>query len=270
MAPGATPGRQRSAEQLYNLVSWNVDYSSPSPGERISKILSHILSLSPAIDIIFLQEVTSEAFSVLLKEPAVRRGWLLSDTDSLPPTGQSFTTITLLSRTSFQTPNPGPVWRVQYPSRFQRDALCCDIFAYSAVFDSPRPHRLRLVNVHLDSLPIQPSLRPRQVSIVAGLLRSAGRGIIAGDFNPVLPSDNALLQENGLTDAWVELRPGEPGITCGMDGKEPFPPNRMDKVAALGVRVRDIDILLPGHIGGGMLAWSDHSGLRCSFTLVGT
>jgi tyrosyl-DNA phosphodiesterase 2 len=102
---------------------------------------------------------------------------------------------------------------------------------------------------------------------------------VAGDFNPVLPADETVVRDNGLVDAWAELRPEDPGFTWGVDGKEPFPPNRMDKVAAVGLRVQDIEILSPGSIlktsptgeqpdGDNALAWSDHSGLRCSFKLV--
>lgn len=281
----------------YSLVTWNVDYSSPFPGRRLSAILSHIFSLAPpAVDIIFLQELSVEAFALLLDEPRIRQGWFLSDADGRLPAGQSFTSITLISKVRSQSLRPGPVWRVKYPSRFQRDALCCDIFVPSTP-DTPGT-RVRLVNVHLDSLPIQPSLRPQQISIIAGFLRSAARGVVAGDFNPVLPTDDAVLGDNGLVDAWAELHPGDPGYTWGVDGTEPFPPNRMDKVATVGLRVQDIEILSPGYIGKTAetrkslsvvptpdraatpgqsgeksdeetVPCSDHSGLKCSFTLVG-
>ena len=94
----------------------------------------------------------------------------------------------------------------------------------------------------------------------------------------MLPADDTLVQENSLVDAWVELRPGDPGFTWGADGKEPFPPNRMDKVATVGLRVQDVEILSPGSIANthnagerqneNVVAWSDHSGLKCSFKLV--
>lgn len=289
---------QREADwecQSYNFVTWNVDYSSPFPGDRLSSLLSQIFSLSPAVDIIFFQELSAKAFLGLLDEPEIRRGWFLSDANGVLPAGQSFTTITLLSKRRFQTPNPGPAWRVKYPSRFQRDALCCDIFVPLAPGTPGHPARVRLVNVHLDSLPIQPSLRSQQVSSIAALIRSAGRGIVAGDFNPVLPTDDTLVPDNGLVDAWAELHPDDPGFTWGLDRKEPFPPNRMDKVAMVGLSVENIEVLSPGYISrtaaaGGVLAsgstqklgalgnekergneemvsCSDHLGLRCSFNL---
>jgi tyrosyl-DNA phosphodiesterase 2 len=231
------------------------------------------------VDIIFFQELSRDAFLLLLDEPEIRRGWFLSDADGVLPAGQSFQTITLLSKARFQSPKPGPVWRVKYPSRFARNALCCDVFVPRPVGSADDNVRLRLINVHLDSLPIQPSLRPQQISIAAAMLRSAGRGIVAGDFNPVLPADETLVEENGLVDAWLALRPDDPGFTWGVDGKEPFPPNRMDKVVSLGLRVQHVEILSPGYINksdhgdhgadGDTIAWSDHSGLRCSFKLVG-
>jgi tyrosyl-DNA phosphodiesterase 2 len=113
---------------------------------------------------------------------------------------------------------------------------------------------------------------------------------VAGDFNPVLPSDDTLVGDNDLVDAWTELHPEEPGFTWGVDGKEPFPPNRMDRVATLGLAVHDIEVLHPGsirrtavavdprgesaslnraemHEGEDVVPWSDHSGLKCSFSV---
>ncbi|KAK4033882.1 hypothetical protein C8A01DRAFT_49617 [Parachaetomium inaequale] len=271
-----------------NLVTWNVDYSSPHPAQRLSAILARTLSLSPAVDIIFLQEVSRAAFARLLEEREVRRAWFLSGADdAVFPAGQSsVTTVTLLSKARFSQSsssssptskkNPGPVWRVKYPSRFGRDALCCDIFVPAAAPSSSSSstaqdgpggggvpvRRLRLINVHLDSLPIQPSLRPQQVAVAAALLRSAGRVV-------------ALVRENGLVDAWGKVRPGEDGFTWGVDGREPFPPCRMDRVAVVGVGVGGVEVLAPGYIpvgevdGDEAVAWSDHSGVRCSFKLVG-
>ncbi|KAH6617334.1 Endonuclease/exonuclease/phosphatase [Chaetomium tenue] len=269
--------KQGATDRPYTLVTWNVDYSSPLPGQRLSAILSRLLSLSPAVDIIFLQELSREAFQTLLNEPEIRKeeaeSWFLSDADAILPAGQSFTTITLLSKARFQ--KPGPLWRVKYRSRFERDALCCDVFAPTATDEPGEGTRMRLVNVHLDPLPIQPSLRPNQVSIIAALLRSAGRGLVAGDFNPVLPAGSTLVQDNGLVDSWAELHPDDPGFTWGVDVQELFPPNRMDKVAVVGLRAEDMEILPPGNIlrgeqggnSGEDVAWSDHSGLRCAFKL---
>lgn len=83
----------------------------------------------------------------------------------------------------------------------------------------------------------------------------------------------------------MELHPGENGYTWGIDGQQPFPPNRMDKVAMLGLRAQEIEVIHPGvlpreeisgqagerEINDGeasdLIPWSDHSGLRCVLSL---
>lgn len=280
-------------ESKLRLLTWNIDAFGEKPEPRTEAILSKIRQMltdgnGPAI--IFLQEVSKKALSHLLQDDWIRETWISSEADETNWAGVQFATMTLLSRSRFSPvasqPSPGttpssawgfslgPVWRVRYPSRFQRDALCCDI-----LWD--RTTRIRLVNVHLDSLPIQPNLRPQQVSIAADLLRAAGgggRGLIAGDWNPVTEGDASLVRENGLVDAWEHLRPGEDGFTWGLDGKgEPFPPGRLDKVAVLGLTAKDIEVMHPGTLQTAtdsgddtVVPWSDHSGLICSFTHVDT
>lgn len=210
-----------------------------------------------------------------------------------------FATLTLLSRRRFnRTPDPststysslfsaGPIWRVKYPSRFSRDALCCDVLHQNA--------RIRLVNVHLDSLPIEPNQRPRQVEIAAKLIQQASvdYGLVAGDFNPVSAEDATVIPENGLVDAWEATHPGEDGFTWGLPGSgTPFPPGRFDKVAVVGLRPKNVDVIPVGlvsmvaelgEIGPpqgegkcgpatrddcGQIPWSDHSGVLASLELV--
>jgi tyrosyl-DNA phosphodiesterase 2 len=209
-----TDNRQVSANQDSELtvVTWNVDSSATSPESRISAVISHILSLNPAVVIIFFQEVSRAALAFLLEDARIRESWFLSDVDETNWQSQSFASMMHLSKSRFthtknreamRKANLGPIWRVKYPSRFGRDALCCDIHIPSRPVSTQAPAttRIRLVNVHLDSLPIQPSRRPRQISIIASYLRSAERGLVAGDFNPVLPEDETLVQDNGLIDA---------------------------------------------------------------------
>lgn len=126
------------------------------------------------------------------------------------------------------------------------------------------------MNVHLDSRRTDPS-RFRQVAIVASLLRKVGRGVVAGDFNAVQAEDETLIEACGLVDAWTEVHGQEPGYTWGLDGEQRYPPTRLDRVATLGLRVKDIQVVDPGSVSvpataGGepqMLRWSDHSGVMC-------
>ncbi|KAJ5622656.1 hypothetical protein N7528_005888 [Penicillium herquei] len=265
------------------LLTWNIDATSPRTEERVTDIITYITGLGQ-IDIIFLQEVSKLALQQILKDDRVRELWISSEYDNTEWGNQSFTTMTLLSKARFtggqrmQYPTIGPIWRVKFPSHFARDALCCDIFVPS--HQKPRssittsPTRIRLVNVHLDSLPIKPSHRPQQISIASSLLQSARQGLVAGDFNPVLDEDGDLLDRNGLKDVWTSLRPGEFGFTWGVDGEEPFPPNRLDKVGILGLRSRRINTLEPKRPDGrsgnqeseDCPPWSDHHGLIYYFS----
>lgn len=298
-----------SLDSKFFLVTWNVDSSSALPVERMSAIVSNVANLTPTIDILFFQEVSRQALQHLLADAYIRQFWYSSEADDANWQGQSFASMTLLSRRRFDhgdgpsatAAKLGPLWRLKYSSRFGRDALCCDIFVPSRAQSSLPGNnfvyaRVRLINVHLDSLPIKPSKRPQQVSTVASLLRCTNRGLVAGDFNPVLPEDDTLVADNHLVDAWLELRGNESGFTWGVDGQAPFPPARLDKVALLGLRPHSMDLVHPEKIklrlqepeegpvpgndfvvsdesrktqeDGQAVPWSDHSGLKCSFALV--
>ncbi|KFY33844.1 hypothetical protein V494_07277 [Pseudogymnoascus sp. VKM F-4513 (FW-928)] len=292
-----SPTTSHTTDNDTNLVlaTWNIDTFEALPQPRASAILSHLTSLTPSPDIIFLQEVSRPSLEFLLGDERIRDAWISSEIDSQNWGAYNFATMTLLSKARFSgRARIGPVWRVKLQTKFERDALCCDIFLPSPNTESASGEEgekcVRLVNVHLDSLAIIPSYRPSQLATVASILRDAERGIVAGDFNPVLPEDKTLVEENGLVDAWQELRKGEDGFTWGIDGKQAYPPIRMDKIALLGLVVRDIEVMDPGTvadphgrgdlrgIGEGLsqdteqgadrlLPWSDHSGLKCTFGL---
>ena len=272
------------------LLTWNIDATSSQSQDRVTEIIKFITSLDPPVDVIFFQEVSKSASQQILGDSRIRLSWISSERDDTAWGKQSFATLTLMSKARF-TPNTGsgmnsaslcPIWRARCPSRFDRDALCCDIFVPSSsdskLGSKPSSTRVRLINVHLDSLPIQPSFRPRQISIISSYIHSAGCGVVAGDFNPVLEEDNLLIDKNHLTDAWGILRPEDPGYTWGVDGDQPFPPNRLDKVAVVGLTPSSIETLQPGRLGtldsGSQQAespedvpWSDHHGLLCSIKL---
>lgn len=279
-----TSGPPRQASELgrnldpkLRIVTWNVDAGAHFSESRLEAIVSHILDLKPVTDIIFFQEVSKSALLHLLKDARIRESWFSTEADTTNWGGHIFATMMLVSKARFGPSDKsmpvlalGPVWRVKFPSRFGRDALCSDIFVSSPTDNSSQLSRLRLINVHLDSLALEPSRRPKQLSITAEMLRDTGKGLIAGDFNPVLPEDNTLVADNGLVDAWVKLHDSEPGFTWGVDGKQAFPPGRLDKITMLGLQPHEIEVIHPGVIekeefGVGQVPWSDHSGLRCTF-----
>ena len=275
----AEPNRVNDTPDLV-LLTWNIDATSPQTEERVTDIITFITALDPRVDILFLQEVSRPALQQILTDNRIRESWFSSERDDAAWGKQSFATMTLLSKARFASAHNqgvrlaaiGPIWRVKFPSHFARDALCCDIFVPSHREPATSPTtRIRLANVHLDSLPIKPSYRPQQISMVSSFLRATGQGLVAGDFNPVLEEDVDLLERNGLVDVWTSLHPGEPGYTWGLDGQQPFPPNRLDKVGILGLRSRNIKALEPKRVAGqsgDLPLWSDHHALVYSFSLA--
>lgn len=283
---GAEPSHGGGRPSLV-LLTWNIDAGASRPQERASEIITAVTQLDPRADIIFLQEVSKLALQQILTDDRIRQDWFVSEHEDTTWGNKPFTTVTLLSKKSIAV--PGPIWRIDYPSHFGRTALCCDVFVPSGR-EPVSGVRVRLINVHLDSLPIKPSHRPEQVSIASAFLRSAGCGLVAGDFNPVLDQDAELVEDNGLTDAWKTLRPDEPGYTWGADGQQPFPPSRLDKIALLGLQAHTIEAIEPKVLkqpekqqnlradtnSPGLQqtpikdppSWSDHHALLCSFGLV--
>jgi tyrosyl-DNA phosphodiesterase 2 len=261
----------------FRLVSWNVNADASLPKSRMSALLQVIKTMGAA-DVVFLQEVSREALATLLENSRIQQNWYTSDANTSAFGNQKFISITLVSKPWVATNGIllGAIWRISLPSRFGRDALCCDLIlnASNKHTSGRKSLRIRLINVHLDSLPINPSLRPHQLSICASYLGAAGRGVIAGDFNSVLPEDDDLIRTNDLVDAWVHLHPNDPGHTWGVCGEQFFPPNRLDKVALFNLTPSGMGILQTSQLGGDETTvdliksvakahFSNHLGLWC-------
>ncbi|KAF5317658.1 hypothetical protein D9619_012576 [Psilocybe cf. subviscida] len=303
-----------------SLITWNIDGFSPRPVARAKLLLGNILggAGSSRPDIIFLQEVTTSVRSLILDNPTVRETFLVTDAeDQTSFQGVPFANMTLLSKDRFdfsfnevepppENINPqdvsgsqprlgvGPISRIQLPSKYGRAALCVDI-TRSDSLNPMMSSTYRLINVHLDSLgdPLAFQNRTEQLHILADLLRapSSGGGLIAGDFNAISPRDHALLDQNGLVDAWLFLHSShhgtEPrdeevkqgagaGATWGVGTKrrrDNLGLGRLDKVAILGVK-EEMEVLQPGLIEvpvpgkpSSYIPHSDHCGLKFTFTL---
>jgi tyrosyl-DNA phosphodiesterase 2 len=273
------PGIRHQWAGYFRLVSWNVNADASLPKSRMTALLQ-VIKTTEAINIIFLQEVSMGALTTLLEESWIQQNWYTSDANASTFGNQKLISITLVSKLWVATSviSLDAIWRVSLPSCFARDALCCDL-----VLNSSSKHtsgrsslRIRLINVHLNSLPINPSLRPHQISIGASYLSAAGRGIIAGDFNSVFPEDDDLVRANNLTDAWAHLHANDTDHTWGVYGEQSFPPNRLDKVALLNLTTLGMGILRTSKLGFcdeknlvdvtqsvSEARFSDHFGLWC-------
>ena len=292
--PSLTSRKIDTWTQSLSLVSWNIDAFSSRPVARAKLILSHILQGPKSPDIIFLQEVTPNVRAALLNDASLARGFLVTDAeDQTSFEGVPFATMMLLSSVRFASGLEsqkdgegiegggkfmlGCVSRVTLPSKYGRDGLYVDIIPPTA----PPGTVFRLVNVHLDSLWDALPFRARQMKILADVLREPGcsGGIIAGDFNAISPEDEGLIDKNDLMDAWVALhgREGPGGATWGVGVKrrnDGLEPGRLDKVAMMGLKAEEMEVLRPGSIEvprpGGESDnnfWSDHCGLRCTVTV---
>jgi tyrosyl-DNA phosphodiesterase 2 len=278
-----------------SLITQNFDALSSRPVARAKLLLGAILEVSKRPDIIFLQEVTSDVRTFILGNPKVREAFLVTDAeDQTSFEGVPFANMMLLSskRFDFDLESQeeedgvereekfmlGHISRVKLPSKYGRCALSVDIIPTST--SSTPTTACRLVNVHLDSLGDTLPYRTEQMEIHANLLREpgCGGGLIAGDFNAISPEDHALLNKNGLVDAWVALhgKKGLDGATWGLgvERHDGLGPGRLDKVAMLGVEAKDMEILRPDLIevpkpgeDSDHIPCSDHYGLRLSFTV---
>jgi tyrosyl-DNA phosphodiesterase 2 len=278
--------------QRLSLISWNIDAFSSRPVSRATLILGHILEGPKPPAIIFLQEVTPDVRASLLDDARVRAAFLVTDVeDQTSFEDVPFATMTLLLSARFVSGLNsqkegdgnergerfmlGRVSRVTLPSKYRRDVLFVDIIPPTApgtVF--------RLINVHLDSLGDTLRYRAQQMEMLANVLRESGcgGGIIAGDFNAISPEDDGLVDKNGLVDAWVALhgRADPDGATwgVGVERRDGLGPGRLDKAAMMGLKAKEMEVLRPGHIEVPRpgekpveIPWSDHCGLRCTFTI---
>ncbi len=295
-----TPNPPPRSKFSLSLITQNLDAFSSRPIARARLLLESILREDlKRPDVIFLQEVTSDVHAAILANPTVREAFLVTDAQPQDQTafeGVPFANVILLSRERFafelesHTDEEveasegerkeqfalGPVSRVELPSKYARCALAVDIIPPSLSFSTlststspPTDQTYRLINVHLDSLGDTLAYRTAQLEVLAGLLRAPGcaGGVIAGDFNAISTDDHPLLGRNGLVDAWEALHgeDGADGATWGVGVRRRggLKAGRLDKVALVGVEVREMEVVSPPMMEESRyVPCSDHCGLR--------
>ncbi|ETS76174.1 hypothetical protein PFICI_11561 [Pestalotiopsis fici W106-1] len=225
------------------LYSWNIDFMLPFGEARMKAALDHLgglvkdLAATPSIaPVIFLQECTPEDLVTISSFPWVRKRFILTDLDATYwATNHYGTTILLDNRLSLTS-----VFRVHYlQTRMDRDALFVDV----AFGTGSKTQIVRLCNTHLESLALDPPLRPAQMRIIAEYLHAKGihAALAAGDFNAIQPFDRTLHSDNNLKDGFLEYGgrdDSDEGYTWGQQAatklREQFGCSRMDKVYFCG------------------------------------
>jgi hypothetical protein len=127
------PGIRHQWAGSFRLVSWNVNADALLQKSRMSALLQ-VVRTEVAADVIFLQEVSSEALIALLEESWIQQNWYISDANASAFGDQKFISIALVSKLWIATNSIllGAIWRISLPRRFGRDALCCDLIPNSS------------------------------------------------------------------------------------------------------------------------------------------
>ncbi|KAJ6264637.1 hypothetical protein Dda_0786 [Drechslerella dactyloides] len=226
----------------FALITWNVDFSSPEPENRIDAALSYLRSLlvsgidtiSPAI--IVFQEINHSMVKSIAENEWVQRNFFVTDvsTDAGVWTKSHYGTLTLVDR---RMPVK-TVLRLHYDSDFNRDCLFVDVEAASA--HTSQTVTVRVGNTHLESLVPPTPLRVNQMKQAGRLVlhdSNVYTGLIAGDMNPIDPFDSYLPVEVGLKDAYLEgggqdedPRGHTWGYQSGDGEQQPYPKRRFDKI----------------------------------------
>ncbi|KAH8918813.1 hypothetical protein BT69DRAFT_546479 [Atractiella rhizophila] len=247
--------------KMFRIASWNVDFQGQTQYMRCKRIIEYLeqRNSKTAIDIIILQEVVRGSHQALEESDWIRQNWTLSSTSDNPPPSWYYT-VTLVNRSSsLYDAHRGDV-RVtsRYPTTQTRDALVS-----SFIFNEGK--ELRATNVHLESLPHAEEERRFQLARCKQLLEEATWGLVMGDFNAVCPGDNELIGSLGLEDGWAQVYPDKrddpSGFTWGVQREERFAPGRLDRLAILRLKAKDVTVLHCGKLERSERLWSDHCGL---------
>ncbi|KAG1747241.1 Endonuclease/exonuclease/phosphatase [Suillus paluster] len=267
------------------LVTWNLDFQSSEKKKRLLAALSYIqhrvlrcgtTSERPEPCCILLQEVHASVFTQILNAEWVRRCFIVVPTGPDKWPEQAFYgNVTLVSRT-IPVVNASTITFSN--SEMYRNAIFVDIkLSIPAHEDEPRLSAgivtLRVANTHLESLPSGAKARPRQLKLVGNALHARGLlgGIVAGDMNAIVPTDETITEDAGLYDAWEGGDDDEDGFTWGYQPLEEYAPGRLDKV--LSTRQEGFIVEEPERIGMGEAIgngkWvSDHYGLVTRVRIV--
>ncbi|KAM0554834.1 hypothetical protein ACHAPJ_006567 [Fusarium lateritium] len=243
----SSPSPRKSDVVKLAVYSWNIDFMLPHADARMDAALAHLEELTrqhrsneDTAVVIHLQECVPSDLVNICKKQWVRDGFFLTDVDTSTWASDAYGTTTLIDRQLEIL----SCFRVHYSAtQMERDGLFVDISVPSS-----SGLKLRLCNTHLESLALEPPLRPAQMRVISTHMRAqdVSGAIVTGDFNAIQPFDRSLHTDNELEDAYLMLggqegdgrSDGDGGYTWGQQAlpalRKQFGLSRMDKVYYCG------------------------------------
>ena len=220
------------------LLTWNIYFGGHMFEERRDALVSELARRRP--DVIALQEVTPDHVEAL--------GELVGYTST--EVGGAYG-VAVLARVPIVATH-----EVELPSEMGRTLLVAELAS-----------GLTVATVHLESME-EAARRIEQLELIQRRLAGHDRVILCGDFNLAPDSPEQAAIDPAWTDAWVALRPGEPGYTVDSDLntmrfelKAQRTQKRIDRVLARGVVPRAIELVGTAAIDVDGTFVSDHFGL---------
>ncbi|RKK60343.1 hypothetical protein BFJ68_g16409 [Fusarium oxysporum] len=232
------------------VYSWNIDFMLPHGEARMNAALKHLEELTRQHRLdndtavaINLQECVPLDLETIGEKDWIRDSFYCTDIDTSAWTSGAYGTASLIDRRL----EISSCFRVHYSAtQMERDALFIDVSVL------PGGQKVRLCNTHLESLVLEPPMRPAQMRLIATYLHAEGiaGAVVTGDFNAIQPFDRSLHLDNDLEDAYLELG-GQEGDGRSADngaytwGQQALPElrllygcSRMDKVFFCGDSLR--------------------------------
>ncbi|KAH7101404.1 hypothetical protein BKA62DRAFT_703711 [Auriculariales sp. MPI-PUGE-AT-0066] len=238
--------------QLKNTgdVVFHADDAVPDLTEDAFQEAGGMLTSYPLI--LQFQEVDRYAQPHILAHPWIKKHFLSSKRG--PDHYSSYFTMTLVDRRL--APFIFGYRSVPLPrTDMARDVLLFDLLTDSSSTPSPTPEIVRFANTHLESLNFHKK-RPEQLQFISQLMKqpNVSAAFLSGDFNPIAPDDNTLVETVGLRDLWThrstsgaspqpttnDVQNGHGEVaeleqqTWGYWPRSEFPPRRFDKICASG------------------------------------
>jgi len=214
------------------LLTYNVWFGDVATVERLEALGAVITECDPHV--LCLQEVTPQALFVLRDQ----EWWEKYSVGPSPPL-QDYFSLMLFKRTV-----SGPlVKREKYPFRNSRMGRYLDVVSYMR--DPTSKASLAVGSSHLESYinPRETSAEERRVQIAEcfSWLNKHGNAVFMGDTNWD-DKDGDVPMPEGWCDAWLELRPGDPGYTYDAKSNEMLRGYLRKRLDRAFVKLKDFDL----------------------------